>query len=109
MLHALEIAMQLVAAVRPIVEAVMPKDKNLACQLRDAATSAAANTAEGSRRVGGDRHHSFRIASGEASEALTWSRIAVASGYVPDTMLEPVRVLEDRLQAMLYRLQHPRR
>ncbi len=51
MFQAHEIAMQLIVAVRPIVEAVRPHDKNLAEQLRRAATSAAANTAEGGRRA----------------------------------------------------------
>jgi len=109
MFQAHEIAMQLIAAVRPVVEAVLPRDKDLAGQLRRAATSAAANTAEGGRRVGGDRLHSFRIASGEASEALTHVRIAVAWGYAPESALAEVRTIEDRLQAVLYRLRHPRR
>jgi four helix bundle protein len=109
MFKAHEIAMQLVIAVRPIVEAVLPKDKDLAGQLRRAAGSAAANTAEGGRRIGGDRLHSFRIASGEAAETLSHARSAVVWGYVPESALEPVRAAEDELQAVLYRLQHPRR
>lgn len=108
MFHAHEIAMQLITAVRPVVEAVLPHDKNLASQLRRAATSAAANTAEGGRRIGGDRRHSFRIASAEASETLTHARIAVAWGFAPEAALAEVRALEDRLQAVLYRLLHPR-
>jgi four helix bundle protein len=109
MFQAHEIAMQLIVAIRPIVESVLPRDKNLACQLRDAATSAAANTAEGGRRVGGDRLHAFRVASGEAAEALSHARIAVAWGYASESLLEPVVVLEDRLQAVLWRLRTPRR
>ena len=109
MFAAHEIAMQLIAAVRPVVEAVLPRDKDLASQMRRAATSAALNTAEGGRRVGGDRHHAFRIASGEAAEALVAARIAVASGYAPETTLAPVVATEDRLQAVLYRLRNPRR
>ncbi|HUQ01063.1 MAG TPA: four helix bundle protein [Kofleriaceae bacterium] len=109
MFKALEIAMRLIAAVRPIVEAVMPRDKNLATQLRDAATSAAANTAEGGRRVGGDRNHSFTVAGAEAAEALVWSRIAVQWGYVPQSRLDAVTAIEDELQAVLYRLRYPRR
>ena len=108
MFQAHEIAMQLITAIRPVVEAVAPRDKNLASQLRRAATSAAANTAEGGKRVGGDRQHAFRIAAGEAAEALTHVRIAVAWGYVPESALAPVRALEDRLQAMLWRLRHGR-
>lgn len=56
MFHATEIAMQLIAAVRPIAEAVLSRDKNLASQMRDAASGAALNTAEGGRRVRGDRN-----------------------------------------------------
>ncbi len=109
MFQAHEIAMQLIAVVRPIVEAVALRDKDLASQLRRSATSAAANTAEGGRRAGGDRQHAFRIASGEAAETLTHVRIAVAWGYAPDAALAEVRTLEDRLQAVLYRLRNPRR
>ena len=109
MFQAHEIAMQLIAAVRPIVEAVLPYDKNLAVQLRSSATSAAANTAEGGRRVTRDRLHAFRVASAEAAETLSHACIAVAWGFAPEPLLEPVRVAEDRLQAMLWRLIHPRR
>src|SRR5688500_15567375 len=83
MFHATEIAMQLVAAIRPIAEATQLRDKDLACQMRRASNSAALNTAEGGRRVGGDRHHAFRIASGEAAESLVAARLAVAAGYAP--------------------------
>jgi four helix bundle protein len=109
MFVATEIAMQLVAAIRPIAEATQPRDKDLASQMRRAANSAALNTAEGGRRAGGDRHHAFRIASGEAAEALVAARIAVASGYADAALLVPVRAAEDELQAVLYRLRHPRR
>lgn len=109
MFHATEIAMQLVAAIRPIAEATQLRDKDLACQMRRASNSAALNTAEGGRRAGGDRHHSFRIASGEAAESLVAARLAVAAGYAPESALPPVRTAEDRLQAVLYRLRNPRR
>ena len=109
MFVATEIALQLVAAIRPIAEATQPRDKDLASQMRRASSSAALNTAEGGRRAGGDRHHAFRIASGEAAEALVAARIAVANGYAAPAALAAVATLEDRLQAVLYRLRHPRR
>ena len=62
MFAATEIAMELVAAIRPIAEATQSRDKDLAGQMRRASNSAALNTAEGGRRIGGDRHHAFRIA-----------------------------------------------
>jgi four helix bundle protein len=101
--------MQLVAAIRPVAEATQPRDKDLAGQMRRASSSAALNTAEGGRRAGGDRRHSFRIASGEAAESLVASRIAVANGYATAALLAPVVATEDRLQAVLYRLRNPRR
>jgi four helix bundle protein len=106
---ALEIALQLVAAIRPIAEATMPRDKDLAGQMRRAANSAALNTAEGGRRVSGDRNHTFTIASGEAAEALAAARIAIADGYAAASLMPPVVTAEDRLQAVLYRLRRPRR
>jgi len=109
MFIATEIAMELVAAIRPIAEATQRHDKDLAGQMRRASNSAALNTAEGGRRAGGDRNHSFRIASGEAAEALLAARIAVEAGYAPAALLPRARTAEDRLQAVLYRLRHPRR
>ena len=109
MFTAHEIAMQLIAAIRPLVEAVQLRDKDLASQMRRAVTSAALNTAEGGRRAGGDRLHAFRIAAGEAAEALTAARIAIEWEYAPASYLPPVAALEDRLQAVLYRLRNPRR
>jgi len=108
MFEALEVALQLVEAVVPVAEVVMRHDKDLASQLRRAVNSAANNTSEGARRRGGDRLHAFRIAAGEASETRTSLRLSVAWRYVPPTAIAPALDLEDRLQALLYRLQHPR-
>ncbi len=104
MFQAHEIAMQLIVAVRPIVEAVRPHDKNLAEQLRRAATSAAANTAEGGRRITRDRLHAFRVASAEAAEALSHARIAVAWGLrrAPRGRCRPCR-RRDELRRWLQR------
>ncbi|MBE7453228.1 MAG: four helix bundle protein [Kofleriaceae bacterium] len=77
--------------------------------MRRAATSAAANTAEGGRRSGGDRLHAFRIASAESAEAVTHARIAAAWGHVDAADLAEVLALADRLQAVLWRLRQSRR
>ena len=108
MFEALEVALQFVEAVAPVVKIVAQHDKDLARQLRRSATSAANNTAEGNKRIGGDRLHAFRVASGEAAEAVASLRMAVTWDYVSATSVAPARALEDRLQAMLYRLRHPR-
>ena len=109
MFEASHVALQLVAAIRPIVEAIADQDANLAGQLRRAATSAALNTAEAGRREGRDKRSRARTAAGEAAEAVQGARIAAALGYVTDEAVVPVAALADRLQAMLWRVRHPRR
>ena len=109
MFHAQTIAYEFIAAVRPIVVALELRDRNLADQLRRAATSAALNLAEGNCRAGRDRVARFRIASGECAEAVAALRIAVALGCVGDDAIGEALGLADRLCAMLWRLRHPRR
>lgn len=108
MFEALEVALQFVEAVVPVAELVKRRDKDLARQLRRSANSTAHNISEGNKRDGGDRLHSFRVAAGEAAEAVTAMRLAVTWRFVPAASVEPARALEDRLQAMLWRLRNPR-
>jgi four helix bundle protein len=108
MFEALTIAREFIVAVRPLVAQIELRDKNLADQLRRAATSAALNTAEGNRRAGRDRAARFRIAAGECAEAATALQVAVDWGYIlADASTAPL-ALTDRLGAMLWRLRHPR-
>ena len=109
MFEALTIAREFIVAVRPLVAQIELRDKNLADQLRRAATSAALNTAEGNRRDGRDRAARFRIAAGECAEAATAVQVAVDWGYVPAAAATAALALADRLCAMLWRLRHPRR
>ena len=109
MFEAQTIAQSFIVAVRPLVVAVELVDRNLADQLRRAATSAALNTAEANRRAGRDRASRFRIAAGECAEAVAAIRIAIAWGYVADDAATAALGFADRLCAMLWRLRHPRR
>ena len=109
MFEAGHVSLQLVSAIRPVVAAVRSHDVNLADQLQRAATSAALNTAEGSRRSGRDAASRYRIAAGECAEAATAVRIAVAWGHLDDAAAAASLALADRLLAMLWRLRHPRR
>ena len=109
MFEAGHVALQLVSAIAPIVRAVEAHDTNLADQLRRAVTSAALNTAEGGRRTGRDGACRYRIAAAECAETDAAVRIAVAWGFVDDTAAAAALGLADRLQAMLWRLRHPRR
>ena len=109
MFQAQIIAQEFIVAVRPLVEAIELRDRNLADQLRRAATSAALNLAEGSRRDGRDRASRYRIAAGECTEAVAALRIAVAWGYIGDDAGAVALGFADRLCAMLWRLRNPRR
>jgi four helix bundle protein len=100
----LEVALQLVRALREPLEEVRRRESDLASQARRAATSIALNISEGSRRVGRDRYHFFKIAAGSASEVDTALRVAEAWGFLDGAALAPIYLLLDRLGAMLYRL-----
>ncbi|MBK9032752.1 MAG: four helix bundle protein [Myxococcales bacterium] len=108
MFDAQTVAESFVTHLRPLVERIVLRDRDLASQLRRAATSAALNTAEGNRREGRDRHARFRIAAAECDEAACAVRIAVAWAYVDGAAAAPALALADRLAALLYRLRHPR-
>ena len=109
MFEASHVALQFVASVRQVVDAVVDHDANLASQLRRAAMSAALNTAEAGRRCGRDQRGRARIAAGECAEAVAAVQIAAAWGWVDDAATAPAVALADRLQAILYRLTNPRR
>jgi len=77
---ALQIALQLAAALRGSLEAIRRHDRSLADQARRATSSVALNLSEGNRRTGRDRLHCFRIAAGSLDEARTSLDLALAWG-----------------------------
>ncbi len=104
--HALEVALELVAVLHPIVAKIASHDAGLAKQLRNALSSMPLNVSEGNRRLGRDRIHLWSMAAGSADEVRTCLGIALAWGYVDEaTLKEPLELL-DRELAMLWRLTH---
>ena len=95
-LIAFENAVTTVEALRHVVVSVRRHDADLARQLVRAASSVAANVAEGSHRVGKDRLHLFRVAAGSAEETRAHLRVALAWGYLTSSELEPSMNLLDR-------------
>src|SRR5687768_1653522 len=80
--HVYEVALELARVVAPVIEKVGRRDRALADQMRRAVTSVPLNIREGSRRVGRDRLHSYRIAAGSADEVVGALEVAEALGYL---------------------------
>src|SRR5512137_1669484 len=92
----LDVALAAVAALRPIVDNIKQADRDLANQIRRAASSVPMCIAEGAQRAGCDRAHLYRVAAGSAAEVRTALLIAVAWGYVDATSASDIDVLLDR-------------
>lgn len=101
---ALDVSFQLIEALAPIVPVIARQDRDLADQLRRAATSISLNLAEGSRSQKGNRQKHFCLAHGSASEVKAALCVARAWGWL-DGDDRALAVL-DRLLALLWRLTH---
>ncbi len=102
------VSLEALRGLREHIAAVRAHDPDLCRQLRKAATSVSLNVAEGRRRVGRDRLHLYRIASGSADEIIAALLSAEALGYIEMEGLGGTLDLLDRVLAMLWRLTHPR-
>ena len=84
------------------------RDRDLARQLRRAASSIVLNLAEGRQRAGGDRGHAYRIAAGSAAEVTAALDVAVAWRHITRAQRAELDTLLDRMRAMLWNLTHPK-
>jgi four helix bundle protein len=100
--------MEMAVALRPALEALTRRDRDLEDQMRRAAASVVLNIAEGAQRIGKDRLHHYRIAAGSAAEVRSALGLAKAWGYVDVAVVVIVDSLLDRVLAMLWRLTHGR-
>ncbi len=92
MLRIHDTMLEALVTMRPIASAIDRWDRDLARQLRRAASSVALNIAEGSGSFGGVRTQRYRTALGSARETLSCLRVAVACGYVEE--LPPMLLVE---------------
>jgi four helix bundle protein len=106
MFIAYEVSVQLVHSLRPIVPIVEKSDRDLADQLRRAASSVVLNLAEGQRSAKGNRQKHYSIAHGSANEVKAALELACAWGTVVD--VRPQRDILDRLLGLLWGLTHSR-
>jgi four helix bundle protein len=78
----LDHALHVIQLVSPVAEAVARRDRELASQLRRAASSVALNIAEGFGNHAGNARLRFEAARGSLYETHAAVRVAVAWGYV---------------------------
>ena len=89
--------------LRPTVSQIETHDRDLARQLRRAASSIALNASEGSGCSGGTRRERYRNALGSARETGACLDVALALGYVDkvdDRLLDAL----DHIRATLFRV-----
>ncbi len=82
MLSIHDVMLDAIATMRPMVRAIERHDRDLANQLKRAASSVVLNIAEGSGSAGGVRVQRYRTALGSARETMSCLLVAERAGYV---------------------------
>ena len=81
MLRIYDVMIRVIAELKNVMPAIETCDRDLARQLRKAASSVALNIAEGSGSSGGTRRERYRNALGSAREVGACLDVADAFGY----------------------------
>ena len=103
---AMRLALRIVLKLRPIIARIKRHNRSLADQADRAGDSVPLNLGEGNRRTGRDRKYHFSISSGSAEEVRTALYVAIAKGYLTESLTEDVLGDIDQLQAILWKLTH---
>jgi four helix bundle protein len=103
----LEITLLAIETLKPTVQRIRERDRDLGEQLRRALSSVALNLGEGASSDGGTRLARFATAAGSNNEARVALRVAQAWGYAEEDTVAAGDALLDRVAAMLYRLRQP--
>ena len=99
-----QFALEALGITRLLVDAVQRRDRDLGSQLRRALSSVPLNLAEGFGSTGGNARLRFQSAYGSLQEARTAIEVAVAWGYVTETLAAVPREALGRLSARIYGL-----
>jgi len=90
--------------VRPIVETIARRDRDLASQVRRAMSSVGLNLAEGFGTAAGNARLRFETARGSLYEAQAGIGVAVAWGFVSAELAAPALAAIDALGARIFGL-----
>ncbi len=101
---ALDVSLQLIEALAPIVPAIERHDRSLADQIRRAASSVSLNLSEGERSAKGNKPKHYAIAHGSAGEVRAALEAAIGWGWIERSA--EVERLVDHLLRLLWGLTH---
>lgn len=82
MLRIHDVMLDAISMMRPMIRGIEKYDRDLASQLRRAASSVVLNVGEGSGSFGGMRVQRYRTALGSARETMSCLLVAERLGYV---------------------------
>ncbi len=100
----LDLSLETVRRLRPLLERLRQRDRDLADQIRRAASSVALNIGEGNERVGRDRIDHFRVAAASASEVRAALWVAMGWGDLSASEAQPIVDIVSRVIRMLWKL-----
>jgi len=103
-LQVVGVSLEMIAAVKPLVQRIRRHDRSLADQLVRAASSVALNAAEAEYSDPGNKRARLFTAAGSTNEVRAAIRVAVAWGYFDQRVAESAEALVRRVLAMLWKL-----
>jgi four helix bundle protein len=104
----LELALDVLRRIRPLIGRVREGSTNLASQIENAATSMVLNLGEAAGSSRGTRRARLDNALGSTEETVVGLRAAAALAYLTDDEITPVLTDLRRVGAMTYRWIHRR-
>jgi four helix bundle protein len=105
-LQVLDVALEAIQHLSPLMRRIRRHDRKLAQQITDAANSVVLNIGEGSHNDAGTRKSRYHSAAGSANEVRVGILAAVRWGHITEQQSVQVVHLYDRVVAMLYKLTH---